>query len=275
MAVYAIGDLQGCLDPLQRLLQRIDFDAGRDRLWLVGDLVSRGPQSLQTLRWACRHRDSLVCVLGNHDLHLLARAAGHRSGSDGDDQLDSILAAPDRNDLLGWLRTLPLAHFDPELDALLVHAGVPPGWDVPTVLREAAHVQSALAGEGWAQLLRGMYGDRPNRWSDSLSGSSRLRFTINALTRMRLCRPDGSLDLVCKGPPESAPAGLVPWFDHPRAAWGRTRVIAGHWSALGWQCRDNLLTLDTGCVWGRALTAARLDAREIAPIAVECEPGGH
>jgi bis(5'-nucleosyl)-tetraphosphatase (symmetrical) len=273
VAVWAIGDLQGCHGPLLRLLARIAFDPARDELWLVGDLVNRGPESLAVLRWARGLGESVRCVLGNHDLHLLARAAG-RSAPGGHDTLGAVLAAPDREALLDWLRRRPLAHHSRALDTLLVHAGVPPGWDVDTTLAEAARVEEVLRGPDWRDFLAVLYGDKPDRWVPALSGYHRLRFTVNALTRMRFCRPDGSLDMKSKGPPDSASPGLVPWFDHPLAAWGTTRVVVGHWSALGCTRRHNLVTLDTGCVWGRSLTALRLDVPEADPVSEPCRRGG-
>ena len=274
MATWAIGDLQGCHAPLLRLLDRIAFDPAHDRLWLVGDLVNRGPASLEVLRWARDQGEAVVSVLGNHDLHLLARASG-RVTTRGRDTLDPVLKAEDRDELIGWLRRRPLAHYDSALDALLVHAGVPPGWDAATPLTEADRVGRVLAGDEWRDLMAVLYGDKPDRWSPALSGYNRLRFTINALTRMRFCRPDGSLEMKAKGPPDTAGGGLAPWFDHPRAAWGATRVVVGHWSALGCTRRDNLVTLDTGCIWGRALTALRIDVADAEPVGEPCRRGGH
>ncbi|MCC5860294.1 MAG: symmetrical bis(5'-nucleosyl)-tetraphosphatase [Gammaproteobacteria bacterium] len=273
MATWAIGDLQGCHAPLMRLLERIDFDPGQDRLWLVGDLVNRGPASLEVLRWVRSQGEAVLSVLGNHDLHLLARASG-RVASRGRDTLEPVLQAEDSDELIDWLRQRPLAHHDTALDALLVHAGVPPGWDVATTLAEAERVERVLAGHEWRDLMAVLYGDKPDRWSPQLSGYNRLRFTINALTRMRFCRADGSLEMKAKGPPQSARDGLVPWFEHPRAAWGATRVVVGHWSALGCTRRANLVTLDTGCIWGRALTALCLDVPDAEPVGERCGRGG-
>ncbi len=272
---WAIGDLQGCHGPLMRLLSRIEFDAGSHRLWLVGDLVNRGPDSLAVLRWVRAQGDAVSTVLGNHDLHLLARASQRGAATRARDTLDAVLRASDADELIDWLRHQPLASFDTSLDALLVHAGVPPGWDVETTLREARRVEEVLRSPDWRDLLAVLYGDKPDRWSESLSGYHRLRFTINALTRMRFCRSDGSLDMKAKGPPGSQPPGLVPWFDHPQSAWGSTRLVVGHWSALGCTRRDNLVTLDTGCYWGRSLTALRLDEADAQPISEPCRKGGH
>ncbi len=273
MATYAIGDLQGAYAPLMRLVDELAFEAAHDRLWLVGDLVNRGPDSLATLRWVHAHRDVITTVLGNHDLHLLARAADPQRRM-GRDNLQPVLDAPDAGELIDWLRTRPLIYHDPALDAVLVHAGIPPGWDLETAAREARAVEAVLSGPEWRDLMAVLYGDQPDRWSPALSGYNRLRFTINALTRMRFCRADGSLDMKAKGPPAHGPAGRVPWFEHPDACWGRTRVVFGHWSALGLEQRPNLLALDTGCCWGRALSAARLDAPDLPVTRVRCGRGG-
>ncbi|MCC5867945.1 MAG: symmetrical bis(5'-nucleosyl)-tetraphosphatase [Gammaproteobacteria bacterium] len=273
MATWAIGDLQGCHAPLMRLIDRIDFDPAKHRLWLVGDLVNRGPDSLEVLRWVRAQGDAVCTVLGNHDLHLLARAST-RTTLRARDTLDAVLQASDADELIDWLRHRPLASFDASLDALLVHAGIPPGWDVETTLGEARRVEEVLRGSDWRDLMAVLYGDKPDRWSPALSGYNRLRFTINALTRMRFCRRDGSLDMKAKGPPGSQTPGLVPWFEHPQAAWGATRVVVGHWSALGCTRRANLVTLDTGCYWGRSLTALRLDQADAQPVSEPCRKGG-
>lgn len=273
MATWAIGDLQGCHAPLMRLLDRIDFIPGQHRLWLVGDLVNRGPDSLEVLRWVRAQGDAVCTVLGNHDLHLLARAS-KRTTLRARDTLDPVLQASDADELIDWLRRRPLASFDASFDALLVHAGVPPGWDIATTLREAQRVEEVLCSPDWRDLMGVLYGDKPDRWSPTLSGYNRLRFTINALTRMRFCRSDGSLDMKAKGPPGSQASGLVPWYEHPQAAWGATRLVVGHWSALGCTRRANLVTLDTGCYWGRSLTALRLDRADAQPVSEPCRKGG-
>jgi len=273
MAVYAVGDLQGAYAPLMRLLERLGFDPAADRLWLVGDLVNRGPDSLGTLRWVHAHRDAVVSVLGNHDLHLLARA-GDPARRSGDDDLQPVLEAPDAHELIEWLRRRPLIHYDRALATAMVHAGIPPGWDLETALAEARAVADALAGPAWRELLAQLYGDTPARWSPALDGHERARFTINALTRMRYCRADGSLDLEAKGPPGQGPPGSMPWFDHPAAAGGHARLVIGHWSALGLVHRRDLVALDTGCCWGNALTALRLDAPDAKPVSVRCGHGG-
>ena len=262
--MFAIGDVQGCHDCLERLIALADALPGKDhpagpRLWLTGDLVNRGPQSLQTLRWAHRHRDRLVTVLGNHDLHLLAVAAGvrplHR-----DDTLTDILGAPDRDELLDWLRRQPLAFGDGRF--LLVHAGVVPQWTAGRTLALAAEVQEALSGPHWVEFLQSMYGNKPDRWDDTLSGSNRLRVIANALTRLRFCTPEGVIDLKTKEGPDAAPPGHLPWFDVPGRRTADVTVVFGHWSTLGYLERPNLIGLDTGCVWGGQLTAVQLATRE-------------
>ena len=258
----AIGDLQGCFGCLQQLLQQAAIgnhpDAGVERLWLTGDLVNRGPQSLQTLRWARDNRLRLVTVLGNHDLHLLAVAAGIRPPGR-TDTLDEILAAPDRDVLIAWLRQQPLAHF--EHGFLLVHAGVLPQWSAERTIELAAEVQQRLRGPDWKLFLRELYGDRPAGWRDDLTGADRLRVIVNALTRLRFCTPAGDMEFATHTGPATAPPGYLPWFDLARRATGNVTTIFGHWSSLGLFERDNLLGLDTGCVWGEQLTAVRLEDR--------------
>ena len=265
MTRYAIGDLQGCEEELRALLVRLKFSADRDRLWFVGDLVNRGPDSLAALRRVRALGDNAVVVLGNHDLHLLAVACGvqRRRRSD---TLDEVLAAPDRDTLIEWLLTRPLAHA--EGSDLLVHAGVVPQWTAASTLTLAAEVGSALRRDPRA-LFEQMYGDEPERWDERLAGPERLRFIINVLTRLRLCTADGRVDLSLKGPPPPPPSALRPWFEHPQRATRDVRVVFGHWSALGLVRRPDVLGLDTGCVWGGRLTAADLDT-DRAPLSVDC-----
>jgi bis(5'-nucleosyl)-tetraphosphatase (symmetrical) len=270
MARFAIGDIQGCADELRALLGHLGFSADRDRLWFVGDLVNRGPQSLEALRYVRALGDNAIVVLGNHDLHLLAVALGSRDASKANDTLDAVLAAPDRDQLIEWLLTRPLAHFDAEHGDLMVHAGLVPQWPVDLALSLAGEVEHVLR-EHPDTLFEGMYGDRPQRWSEDLRGIERLRFTVNVLTRLRVCTADGRIDLKMKGPPTLARAPFRPWFEHPRLSQP-TRVIFGHWSALGLVRSHGVLGLDTGCVWGGTLTAIDLDARR-APLSVPCR--GH
>jgi bis(5'-nucleosyl)-tetraphosphatase (symmetrical) len=257
MAVYAIGDVQGCYKELKRLLDRLKLDSSKDEVWFVGDLVNRGPQSLKTLRLIRTLGDMAVVTLGNHDLHLLALAlAGKVPVSRGD--LGEILDAPDRDELIDWLRRRPLAHYRPDLNTLMVHAGIPPQWDPLQTVRCAREVEQVLRGDGAGKFLGSMYGARPNLWDPGLRGLERLRFITNCLTRIRFVHTDGRLDFVHKGKPDTAPAGVAPWFDMPGRASESVRIVFGHWSTLGLVQRPGLLGLDTGCVWGGTLTAARL-----------------
>ncbi len=268
MPTYAIGDLQGCLPSLRELLEKLDFDAERDRLWLVGDLVSRGPESLETLRFVRDLGDRAVTVLGNHDLHLLAVHAGVRGTRD--KGLHAVMAARDRDELMNWLRTRPLLHHDPDLDTTLVHAGIYPAWTLGAALVHAGELHRTLAGEHWREFLEHMYGDQPDRWDDTLQGWDRLRFICNSFTRMRYVHPDGRLNLADKGAPGTQPADDRPWFEMSDRAMAGQRIVFGHWSTLGLVQRDDLLALDTGCIWGGKLTAARLDADDVEIITVDC-----
>jgi bis(5'-nucleosyl)-tetraphosphatase (symmetrical) len=262
---YAIGDVQGCDRELRELLKALGFSADRDRLWFVGDLVNRGPGSLATLRLVRSLGDNAVVVLGNHDLHLLAVAHGAQRRRRSD-TLDELLGASDRDVLLEWLISRPLAHA--EGTDLMVHAGVVPQWSVAMAVALAGEVSRALTHDPRA-LFDAMYGNEPDRWRDSLTGMERLRFTINVLTRLRVCSADGRIDLTVKGPPPPASSGLRPWFEHAKRRTRDARVIFGHWSALGLVRAPKVVGLDTGCVWGGELTALDLD-RESAPTAVRC-----
>lgn len=256
MAVYAIGDVQGCYGALLALLEKIHFDRARDRLWFVGDLVNRGPQSAAVLHFVMG-LDQTVCVLGNHDLHLLAVAAGQAHARP-EDRLEDILTAPDRDALLHWLRTRPLLHHDAALGYTLVHAGLLPSWDLATAQALAAEAESALRGPAANELFSRMYGDEPDAWDPTLSGWARLRVIINSLTRLRFCRADGRMDLRPKGPPGSQAEGLLPWFQVPGRVSRTLRIVFGHWSTLGLCNRDGVIGLDSGCLWGGSLSAVRL-----------------
>jgi bis(5'-nucleosyl)-tetraphosphatase (symmetrical) len=269
MSRYAIGDIQGCCDELQALLARIGFSSDRDRLWFVGDLVNRGPQSLEALRYVRALGDNAVVVLGNHDLHLLAVACGCHTARRSD-TLDEVMGAPDRDALLEWLATRRLAHF--EAGDLLVHAGLVPQWTVETTLGLAREVESALRNDP-RHLFDHMYGDEPDHWSADLTGMDRLRFAITVLTRIRVCKSDGRINLRIKGKPPAPGSPWLPWFDVESRRTRGTRVVFGHWSALGLVVRDDVIGLDSGCVWGGALTAVDLDSRQAggsAPISVSC-----
>jgi len=265
---YIVGDVQGCCDALDRLLSEIGFSPSRDRLHVLGDMVNRGPQSLATLRRLRALGDAAVCLLGNHDLHLLAVACGGRR-LQRSDTLSDILGAPDREAWVDWVRHRPMATF--ANGWLMVHAGVAPQWDLATTLRLANEVEDTLRGPGIADFLHVMYGDEPLRWSDELSGARRLRFIINVLTRIRFCAADGTLDLKTKDGAGTAPAGHTPWFDAPGRRTQGVPIAFGHWSTLGLVNRPDLLALDTGCVWGGQLTAVRVDGAQREVIQVACE----
>ena len=263
MATYAVGDIQGCFTTFTHLLELIGFSPARDRLWLVGDLINRGPDSLSMLRWAKLHDTSLHVVLGNHDLHALAVAAGHVDARH-QDTLQPLLVASDSNELLDWLRNRPLAHGEGEY--LMVHAGVLPAWGAQQTLELAAEVEAALRGRDHQHFLSRMYGNLPAEWNDGLRGMRRLRLITNALTRLRVCTIDGRMDFRFKGELPDVPAGLMPWFDVPRRKSKKSTLIFGHWSALGLLVRDNLIGLDSGCLWGGPLTALRLEDRRLFQV---------
>lgn len=262
MAVYAVGDIQGCYAELMALLEKVQFDESSDQLWLTGDLVNRGPESLRVLRFVRelneRRPQTAITVLGNHDLHLLAVAAGegrqHRS-----DTLDEILAAPDRDELLDWLRHQPLLHHDERLNITLVHAGLPPQWSLAEAQKYAAEVEAALRSDNHQTFFSHMYGNHPDCWGESLAGWERLRFITNCFTRLRYCDENGKLDMQAKGAPGSQPAGYLPWFETDQRKTKHERIVFGHWSTLGLYQRDNVVSLDTGCLWGGELTAMRLE----------------
>ncbi len=263
MATYAIGDIQGCFDSLQRLLERCVFDPVKDRLWLVGDLVNRGPRSLETVRFIRDLGAAAVTVLGNHDLSLLMAAEGFGKRGKGD-TFDDILEAPDRDELLAWLRQQPLCHL--EDGYCLVHAGLLPQWTVTQARELAAEVEQVLRGAHWRELMAHMWGSEPACWDDSLTGWSRLRVIINAMTRMRFCTPQGVMDFRVKGEVTKAPEGYLPWFEVPGRRSADSVLITGHWSALGLKILPNLLAIDSGCLWGRALTAIRLEDRQVFQV---------
>lgn len=265
MTTFVIGDLQGCRPKLTELLERIQAVCANPKLVFVGDLVNRGPKSLETLREVRALGDSARVVLGNHDLHLLAVSQNirkpHRS-----DTLDDVLNAPDRDELLDWVRNLPLAHY--EDGNLLVHAGVLPQWTAQQTMALAHEVETVLRGPDWVDFLRQMYGNEPAKWDDALTGADRLRCIVNALTRIRFCASDGTMDLVASKGVETALPGHMPWFDVPGRKTEDVTVVFGHWSTLGLTMRPNLISLDTGCLWGGKLTAVSLDDRTV--IQVDC-----
>lgn len=256
MATYAIGDVHGCYETLQRLLHRVQFDPREDRLWLVGDLVNRGPRSLDVLRWAVGMDERIVAVLGNHDLHLLARAAGV-SGTKRRDTLDEVLEARDRDDLLAWLRTRPLLHRDGE--NVLVHAGLFPSWSVKQAERLAREVEAALQEDDAPKLLASIGQKVPERWKDSLSGTERTRAALAGFAKLRTLSDDEKMCAEFSGPPKEAPKGCTPWYSIPDRKSAGSTVIFGHWAALGLKVKNGVAAIDTGCAWGRELTALRLD----------------
>jgi bis(5'-nucleosyl)-tetraphosphatase (symmetrical) len=261
MSTYAIGDLQGCYDQLRRLLDVVRFDPAADTLWFVGDLVNRGRQSVETLRFVRDLGERAVTVLGNHDLHFMVVAGGVRKPHRGD-TLDSILEAHDRDELIGWLRSRRLMHAG--LGYAMVHAGLLPRWTIEQALALAREVEAALQGPDYPELLRNMYGNEPAEWNDGLTGYDRLRVIINAMTRLRLCDARGRMQFGHKEGLATAPPGYLPWFDVPGRASASTPIVCGHWAALGLVLRDDLIAIDSGCVWGRQLSALRLEDRLLA-----------
>ena len=263
MSTYAIGDVQGCFDELLQLLAAVGFDRRKDRLWLVGDLVNRGPQSLAVLRFVRELGSAAVTVLGNHDLHLLTYAAGLAKPRP-DDTLDEVLAAPDRTELIDWLRGLPMIHVEGEY--VLVHAGLLPQWSVQQAEALGREVEAALRGARHREFLAHLYGSKPDRWDEQLRGADRLRVIVNAMTRMRFCTADGIMEFQTKGQVTAAPRGYMPWFDVPGRRSADHTLVCGHWSALGLLVAPRLLAIDAGCVWGGCLTAVRLEDRAITQV---------
>ncbi len=268
MTTYAIGDIQGCFDALEFLLEKICFDPKNDHLWFVGDLVNRGDKSLETLRFIKKLGKSAVTVLGNHDLTLLALADGSKVLKQ--HTLDDILTAPDREELLHWLRHRPLLHHDNTLGYTMIHAGLPPQWDLPTAQQCAREVEQILQCEQYHDFLAHMFGNKPNIWSADLQGWDRLRFITNSLTRMRYCKPNGKLNFNDKGQIGSQKPGYMPWYEVPDNRHQELKIIFGHWSTLfGHTSQDNVFALDTGCLWGGSLTAIELGSEKLFDVACE------
>ncbi|RLA04808.1 MAG: diadenosine tetraphosphatase [Gammaproteobacteria bacterium] len=267
MATWAIGDIQGCFDELQQLLRAIEFDPAHDCLWFVGDLVNRGPKSLETLRFIRDLADTATVVLGNHDFHLLAVAAGvgrlHKK-----DTLQPILDAPDREELLDWLRFRPLMHYHADLGYAMVHAGLAPTWDLHAALGYAAEVESVLRSDNASEFYQVMYSEVDDCWSDTLTGNHRLRVITDYFARVRFCLPDGCYSVQFKGPPGGQPVEYLPWFDLPQRATAGLPIIFGHWSSLGVVDNSSVVALDTGCLWGRQLSAFCLD--EPCWVRIQC-----
>lgn len=266
MAIYAIGDIQGCYDELRLLLDAVEFDCSHDQLWFVGDLVNRGPKSLQTLRFVKSLGAAAVTVLGNHDMHLIASVLS-MSKIGKKDTLAEILRAPDRDEVIHWLRHKPLFHHGVEF--CLLHAGLPPQWDFELTKRIAAETEDAIQGADHEQFFKFMYGNKPSLWQDNLSKSERLRFAVNCFTRLRFCTAEGGLDFFHKGPPGSQPDNLLPWYAVPGRKSAGMRIIFGHWSTLGFYRDYNCHCIDTGCLWGGQLTALKLQ-EEPQRISIDC-----
>ena len=269
MSTYAIGDIQGCFDSFQRLLDECGFDPAGDQLWLVGDLVNRGPKSLETLRFVKQLGDAAITVLGNHDLYLLMAAHGGAKKRGKDDTIQPILDAPDCEELLDWLRHQPLCHTEGHF--CLVHAGLLPQWTAAQAESLSREVEQALQGDTYREFLLNMWGSEPAGWSDELAGWERMRVIVNAMTRMRFCTPEGVMEFHTKGELINAPAGHLPWFEAPNRKSADSVLVTGHWSALGLKITPNLLALDSGCLWGGHLTAVRLEDRQV--FQVPCAAG--
>jgi bis(5'-nucleosyl)-tetraphosphatase (symmetrical) len=271
VSIYVIGDIQGCYKPLRRLLKKVDFDPAADELWCVGDLINRGPRSLDTMRYLRDMGGALRVVLGNHDLHFLALYHGCVNDN-GNHTLEKLLKAPDGGELTDWLRHMPLAYHrrvegpDGEQDYLMIHAGVAPAWTLEKTLTLSAEVEAALKSDRYTKLLHRMYGNQPDRWDDDLQGFDRLRVIINYLTRLRFCDADGRMDFRSKKGTETAPAGCRPWFEFEQLT-PQTTILFGHWAALeGETGRPGVYALDTGCVWGRELTMMRLQDHRLFSV---------
>lgn len=270
MAIYAIGDLQGCYTDLQNLLDKLNYHPEQDQLWFAGDLVNRGSESLQSLRFVKSLGNGAITVLGNHDLHLLAVAEGIKEAKDED--LHQIIEADDCAELIDWLRQQPILHHDPELQLTMVHAGIYPGWDLARASSHAHELESILRSDRYHDFLHVMYGNEPAYWSDDLEGWDRLRFICNSFTRMRYCNSNGRLDLVDKGAPGSQIEEYMPWFNIPERKTETDNILFGHWSTLGSPGVKHIYPLDHGCVWGGELTALRIDVQPLQYISISC-PG--
>lgn len=270
MSHYCIGDVQGCFSELTALLTKINFDPKHDTLWFTGDLVNRGPQSLEVLRYVKSLGDRALTVLGNHDLHLLAVVSG-KAKVKSQDTFDDILNAPDCNELCDWLRQQPLLHHDAKLGYALVHAGLPPQWNLEKALQCAHEVESVLRSDKYADFFAHMYGNEPNRWDEKLTGNDRLRIITNYLTRLRFCDAKGTLELITKSESHTPPHGYLPWFKIPQRKTKILNILFGHWAALGGHTDEaHVYALDTGCVWGNCLSALRLEDGQ--RFSVHCTP---
>ena len=269
MAIYAIGDVQGCYDELIQLIEKIAFNPKKDSLWFVGDLVNRGPKSLETLRYIKSLGDAAITVLGNHDLHLLAMHHGVRDTHKSPD-LIPILEADDVNELLGWLQTRPFLHYDKTIKTTMVHAGIVPNWSLKQAKQYAKELEDILASKKAKAFFKHMYGNKPDLWHDDLEGWDRYRFITNCFTRLRYCKKDGTMDHKAKFAPGMQAKKYLPWFTVPDRKTANKRIVFGHWSTLGLMNQNNAWSLDTGCVWGDSLTAMRLDSEKPEYIYVDC-----
>ena len=272
MAIYAIGDIQGCYDELQQLLDMIHFNPQKDQLWFAGDLVNRGPKSLEVLRFIKGLGEHAISVLGNHDFHLLALWKGHQRNSNRNDTLAPILSAPDCDELLNWLRHRPLLHHDTRHGLTLVHAGLPPQWTLKKALKYAREVEAVLRSEKYEEFLANMYGNQPDQWSEDLIGWERIRFMVNCFSRIRFCSEEGKLNLKMKGGPTTESGGYHPWFKIDGRKSESDPIIFGHWSTLGLHHENNVISIDTGCLWGGTLTAMRIDTPTLQFVRCDC-PG--
>lgn len=274
MAVYAIGDVQGCFDELLKLLNAIEFDPKQDQVWLAGDLVNRGPKSAEVLRFAMAHPDSVKVVLGNHDLHLIANAVGVNDHHHRMDTMDSVLDADDCDELITWLRHQPLFYHDKTLDFSMVHAGLPQQWSIKKCRKRAKEVEKVLQSDNWQDFFHNMYGNKPNKWSKELTGWDRLRYITNCFTRLRYCHEDGRLALKFKGEPKDKPTAEHPWFEMPNRKTIDDCIVFGHWSTLGTGQYGKVFSLDSGAVWGEQLTAVRIDKTPYQWFVIEADPAG-
>lgn len=275
MAVYAIGDVQGCYDELMRMLDLVNFEPSQDQVWLAGDLVNRGPKSAEVIRFAIEQGDDVVkAVLGNHDLHLLAYSVGVTKHNHYMDTLESVLKAEDSDELLFWLRHQPLFHHDRDIGFSMVHAGLPPKWTIKKAVKRAKEVEFVLQGDNWREFFKYMYGNQPDSWSKDLEGWDRLRYITNCFTRLRYCHLDGRLALKYKGEPVNKPLGQKPWFEMPERRSHADKIVFGHWSTLGTGRYSNAFSLDSGAVWGEQLTALRIDKKPYQWFVIDADPAG-
>ena len=270
MATYVIGDVQGCFDELQELVRYINFNSRKDQLWFVGDLVNRGPKSLQTLRWIKSLGNSAVTVLGNHDLHLLAAYAGAKDIRT-TSSLYNVLQAKDIEKLISWLRQQSLLRYNKTLQFAMVHGGLAPQWSIKEALNYSQEVGKVLKSKKYKDFLFNMYGDQPKQWDGRLKGWNRLRTITNFMTRLRYCNNKGEMSFTDKGPPGTQSRGMKPWYEIPSRKSQDTTIVFGHWSTLGYKHENNIISTDTGCLWGGQLTAIKMELEKLTLYQLECE----